>query len=103
MSKLKGSLFPRFSINRPVTVLMTLLAVLVVGFISFTQIPVELLPQGFIPPFLGVYTPYPNSNPQEVEEQIAKPIEEQCRTINGVRRVNTSSSSNGCWTFIDYR
>ncbi|MCH8125882.1 efflux RND transporter permease subunit [candidate division KSB1 bacterium] len=103
MSKLKGSLFPRFSINRPVTVLMTLLAVLVVGFISFTQIPVELLPQGFIPPFLGVYTPYPNSNPQEVEEQIAKPIEEQCRTINGVRRVNTSSSSNGCWTFIEFR
>ncbi len=102
MSKLKGSLFPRFSINRPVTVLMTLLAVLVVGFISFRQIPVELLPQGFIPPFLGVYTPYPNSNPQEVEEQIAKPIEEQCRTINGVRRVNTSSSSNGCWTFIEF-
>lgn len=102
MKETKPSLLPRISINRPVTVLMTLLAMLVVGFIAFNQIPVELLPQGFTPPFLGVWTPYPNSNPQEVEEQIAKPIEEQCRTINGVRRVQTNSSSNGCWTFIEF-
>ena len=45
----------------------SLMALLVVGYISFTQIPVELMPAGFSPPFLGVYTPYPNSNPQEVE------------------------------------
>ncbi len=98
----RPGLLPSFSIRRPVTVLMTLLALLVVGYISFTQISVELMPAGFSPPFLGVYTPYPNSNPQEVEEQIAKPIEEQVRTISGVDMVRTSSSSNGCWTFIRF-
>ena len=64
-------LLPNFSINRPVTVLMSLLAILVVGYIAFTQIAIELMPEGFAPPFLGVYVPYPNSNPQEVEEQVA--------------------------------
>jgi HAE1 family hydrophobic/amphiphilic exporter-1 len=73
-----------------------------VGYIAFTQISLELFPAGFSPPFLGVWTPYPNSNPQEVEEQIAKIIEEQIRTISGVRRVYTSSSGNGCWTFIEF-
>ncbi|MBD3289548.1 hypothetical protein GF337_12155, partial [candidate division KSB1 bacterium] len=102
MVRVKESLLPRLSLNRPVTVIMSLLALLVVGYIAFTQISVELFPAGFSPPFLGVWTPYPNSNPQEVEEQIAKPIEEQVRTISGVRRVETSSSSNGCWTFIEF-
>lgn len=102
MAENKPGLLPYLSIKRPITVLMTLLALLVVGFISFQQISVELFPAGFSPPFLGVWTPYPNSNPQEVEEQIAKPIEEQVRTISGVRMVRTSSSSNGCWTFIQF-
>ena len=102
MSDKRPSLLPNFSIRRPVTVLMTLLALLVVGYISFTQIAVELMPAGFSPPFLGVWTPYPNSNPQEVEEQVAKPIENQIRTISGVEMVRTSSSSNGCWTFVRF-
>lgn len=98
----KESFLPRISINKPVTVVMTLTALLVVGYIAFTQIAVELMPAGFVPPFLGVYVPYPNSNPQEVEEQIAKPIEEQIQTISGVRNVRTNSFSNGCWTFIEF-
>ncbi|MBN2011609.1 efflux RND transporter permease subunit [candidate division KSB1 bacterium] len=102
MVRVKESLFPRIALNRPITVVMSLVALLVVGYIAFTQISVELFPAGFTPPFLGVWTPYPNSNPQEVEEQIAKPIEDQIRTIAGVRRVRTNSSANGCWTFIEF-
>ncbi len=102
MIRSKESLLPKLSVNRPVTVIMTLIATLVIGFIAFNQIPVDLMPAGFTPPFLGVWVPYPNSNPQEVEEQIAKPVEEQVRTISGVRRVSTKSSGNGCWTFIQF-
>ncbi|MFQ5637249.1 MAG: efflux RND transporter permease subunit [bacterium] len=102
MIRSKNSLLPRLSLNRPVTVIMSLIALLVLGYIAFTQISVDLMPKGFTPPFLGVWAPYPNSNPQEVEEQIAKPIENQIRTISGVRRVTSSSSGNGCWTFIQF-
>jgi HAE1 family hydrophobic/amphiphilic exporter-1 len=102
MTEERPRLLPNFSINRPVTVLMTLLALLVVGYIAFTQIAVELMPAGFSPPFLGVWVPYPNSNPQEVEEQVAKPIEEQIRTISGVDDVNTNSSSGGCWIRVRF-
>ncbi|MCA9732152.1 MAG: efflux RND transporter permease subunit [Deferribacteres bacterium] len=102
MGRESNSFLPRFSVNRPITVLMGLTAMLVVGFIAFTQIPVELFPSGFTPKFLGVWTPYPNANPQEVEEQIAKPLEEQIRTISGMRRVETNSFTNGCWTFIEF-
>lgn len=95
-------LLPKISLGRPVTVLMTLLALLVVGFIAYQQIAVELMPAGFTPPFLGVWTPYPNANPEEVEQLIARPIEEVVRTISGVKRVNTYSHSDGCWTWIEF-
>ncbi len=102
MPNRRPGLLPNFAIHRPVTVLMSFTALLVIGYIAFSQIAVELMPAGFSPPFLGVWVPYPNSNPREVEEQIAKPVEEQIRTISGVDRVNTNSSSNGCWTFIRF-
>ncbi|MEJ2052783.1 MAG: efflux RND transporter permease subunit [Calditrichaceae bacterium] len=98
----KFGFLSRFSLNRPVTVLMTLLALLVVGYIAYNQIAVELMPAGFTPPFLGIWTPYPNANPEEVEQFIAQPIEEMIRTIKGVQRVSTRSSSNGCWTWIEF-
>jgi len=98
MSAKKASLLPKLSVTRPVTVIMILTAILVVGVIAFVKIPLDMMPAGYTAPFLGVWSPYPNSNPIEVEEQIAKPIEEQIRTIGGVRQVFSSSSSNGCFT-----
>lgn len=102
MNDQKPSIFPLFALTRPVTVLVGIIGFLVVGYIAFTRIPVELFPAGFVPPFLGVWVEYPNSNPQEIEEQIAQPLEEQIRTISGVRRISTESQANGCWTFIEF-
>ncbi len=102
--KLEGkiSLLPRLSLTRPITVLMTLTALMVVGYIAYSSIAIALMPTGFTPPFLGVWTPYPNANPEEVEQLIARPLEEVVRTIKGVKTVRTSSRSNGCWTFLTF-
>jgi len=101
-SNQKISILPRLALNRPISVLMSLLALLVVGYIAYTQISVELFPAGFTPPFLGVWAPYPNANPEEVEQFIARPIEEVVRTIKGVKTVSTNSFTNGCWTRIEF-
>ena len=96
------SFLPNLAVRRPVTIIVTLLAIVVVGAIAYQKVMIELLPQGFTPPFLGVWVSYVNANPQEVEEQIARPVEEQVRTIPGVRKVETYSNSNGCWTWLEF-
>jgi HAE1 family hydrophobic/amphiphilic exporter-1 len=98
----RAGILPKFALKRPITVLTGLLALFVVGYIAFTQIAVDLFPAGFTAPYLGVWIPYSNSNPQEVEEQIAKPVEDQLQTVSGIRDINTYSSSNGCWTFMSF-
>ena len=99
---IKDSFLPTFSVHRPVTVLMTFLAILVVGFIAYTQIPVELMPDGYIPPFLGIWVPYRETNPKEVEDQIARPSEEILQTVSGIKGISSSSHSNGCWIWLEF-
>jgi HAE1 family hydrophobic/amphiphilic exporter-1 len=98
----RHSILPRLSANRPVTVLMIFLALIVVGIVAYSDISIELFPKGFVFPALGVWVPYTNANPSEIEEQIARPIEEIVQTIHGVRRVETSSRDNGCWVWIEF-
>ena len=99
---MKESLLPRFSVHRPVTVVMTLFAILVVGYIAYTQIATELFPKGFVPPYLGVWIPYREANPKEVEDQIARPTEEMLQTVSGVKQINSYSHSNGCWVWLEF-
>ncbi|UCF65158.1 MAG: efflux RND transporter permease subunit [bacterium] len=98
----KSSLLPKFAIEKPVTISVSFLAILVIGFIAFQQIPIELLPTGFRAPFLGVWVPYRNANPREIEEQIARPVEEEVRTVNGVKTVRSFSHTDGCWIGLEF-
>ena len=82
----------KFSINRPITVLMFYLLIIITGVISFLRLPIDFLPEvGY--PQLTVITIYENSSPREVETLISQPIEEVVSTLKGVRKV-TSVSRN---------
>jgi HAE1 family hydrophobic/amphiphilic exporter-1 len=95
--KEQSSLLPRISVNRPVTVTMCLVALLVVGIVAYFRVPVKLFPSGFTPAFLYTSIQYShrNSTPQESEQQLARPLEEQLRTIKGIKRIRTYSNSRG--------
>ncbi len=80
---------PRFSVDRPVTVIMILLALLVVGLISYLRIPIALFPEGYEGKSLGVFIPYNNATPKDIEEKLARPVEEIIGTINNVKRIRT--------------
>ena len=80
----------KLSINRPITVLMFYLLIIITGIISFLRLPVDFLPEvGY--PQLTVITIYENSSPQEVETLISQPIEEVVSTLKGVRKVSSIS------------
>jgi len=96
------SLLPRLSVKRPITVLMIFLALLVVGGISYFQIPVELFPEGFTPPFLGVWASYRGANPKENEDLIARPAEEYLRTVKGIKEISSWSNDSGVWFWLEF-
>ena len=50
-----------FSVNRPVTVVMMFFAIIVVGIIAYTRIPLALFPEGMNWPGLWAWVSYPNA------------------------------------------
>ena len=84
---------PRTSTRRPVAVAMLVLAVVLLGTISFARLPIDLLPDVSFPR-LVVHTGYPNVAPAEIERLVTEPVEQQAAAVPGVEKV-TSLSQEG--------
>ncbi len=82
-------LLPTFSVTRPVTVVMILCAILVLGFIANLRLPVALFPEGMDEKRLGVFAPYRNASARDVEEKVARPIEDMIGTVSGVKQIRS--------------
>ena len=83
-------------VKRPVAVLMAYLAVVLIGIISLTRLPVELMPNyslGDISVFVNIRGGMP---PQEVENMVAKPIEEAVGDVTHLRDIISISEEGRC-------
>jgi len=83
----------KFSVRRPISILMIILLIIVLGFISFSGLTLELMPD-FKLPFVGVMTIYPGASPEDVEELITKPIEKELGTVANIKKINSISQEN---------
>jgi hydrophobic/amphiphilic exporter-1 (mainly G- bacteria), HAE1 family len=79
-----------FTTDRPVAVLMVFLAAVVFGFFSFGRLPVTLMPD-LTYPTLTVRTEYPGAAPEEVENEVSRPIEEALGVIGGLNKLSSIS------------
>src|SRR4051794_17117228 len=74
------------SIRRPVLVTCIFLVILVLGIISYTRLPTELYPDVSFP-VVNVTIPFPGAGPEEIENQVAKPLEDAMSGIAGIRTI----------------
>ena len=81
---------PEFSVRRPVTTLMIFFGVLLVGGFCLVQMPIDQFPEMDIPT-VTITTPYPGAGPQEIEEEITRPIEDAVSTVQDVDHVFSTS------------
>ncbi|MFA7331310.1 MAG: efflux RND transporter permease subunit [Candidatus Delongbacteria bacterium] len=94
---------PELSLKRPVTVLMLFLALGLLGAIALQRVSYEMMPQGFSSPYMGFWVPYPNSTPEEIEERIARPFEDNLRAVHGMKYLESNSQAHGCWFWLQFR
>ncbi len=92
---------PRLAVERPITTAMVLISVLVVGGIAMVRLPLAYLPE-VDAPFIGIEVPYPNSNPAQVEKEIAKPVEEVLATLPGVKTLNANANADRAEFFLEF-
>jgi HAE1 family hydrophobic/amphiphilic exporter-1 len=84
---------PRLAIHRPVTMFMLSSVVVLLGAISLTRLPVDLMPE-FALPTISVSVNYSGVGPLEIEQLITRPLEQAVSAVAGLAQV-TSSSQEG--------
>lgn len=78
------------AVRRFVGVLMATLIVVVLGVVSLSRLPIDLLPSMQLP-MVVVATDYPGAAPQEVESMVTRPVEEILSTLGDLRSIASYS------------
>ncbi len=76
------------SIKRPIFITCTVIAMLVIGYLSLKKLGVDLFPNVTFP-VVTVSTPYPGAGPREVETLVSKVLEDQISTVAGIKRLRS--------------
>jgi len=92
---------PRFAIQRPVTMFMISAVITLLGLLSLTRLPVDLMPE-FEQPTLTVRTQYTGVGPLEMEELITRPVEQAVSAVPGLTRVNSQSSEGNSQVQLNF-
>ncbi|MFH2146162.1 MAG: efflux RND transporter permease subunit [Candidatus Omnitrophota bacterium] len=82
---------PRYSINRPITILMIFCGLLILGYVALQQLPIELMPNtsfGNVTIFINVRGGIP---PVEIEERISRPVEEAVSSVSHLISIESTS------------
>ena len=93
--------FFRFTTTRPVAISMIFLAVLVFGWISYSQLSLSLMPD-ITYPSLTVRTEYPGSAPEEVETAVSRPVEEALGVVTNLVTINSVSKAGQSDVILEF-
>ncbi|MBW3140316.1 efflux RND transporter permease subunit [Ferrimonas balearica] len=91
----------RLALQRPVTVTMAFIAMLLLGLVATRLLPLEMWP-GLEIPQITVQVPYQGGSPEEVEREITSVLEESLATLSGVKRMRSGSSQSESWIRMDF-
>jgi len=88
-------------INNIPAVVMIIVAVVMLGVVAFTRLPVDLFPN-IETPLIAVSFDYPRATPEQVEESVARILEGQFQTISGVKNVTTRCFQGRAFFIIEF-
>jgi HAE1 family hydrophobic/amphiphilic exporter-1 len=99
--KSKTSDFFKFTTTRPVAILMVVIGICVFGYISYQQLPLNLMPE-ISYPSLTVRTEYTGTAPEEIETTISRPIEQALGVVNNLVSLQSISKAGQSDVILEF-
>jgi len=90
------------SVKRPVTTVMLVLIVVLIGIVSVTKIPIDLYPNIEIPVAI-VSTSYSNVAPEEIETLVTRPIEEAVGTVSNLDSIRSITTEGASIVIVQFK
>ena len=102
MKTTASSRFLGAAVRRPVTLFVTMAALLVIAVIAYVRIPIEMMPSGMRDNGLRVIVVHPGASAQENETKVCRVIEEQIRTLSGIEDVYSTAQEDRAVIRVNY-
>lgn len=90
-----------YSVKKPFTVFVAVILIIILGFISFTNLTTDLLPKMDLP-YALIITTYIGASPEKVETVVTKSIEQSMATVSDVKNISSISSENSSMVILEF-
>ena len=91
----------KFSVKKPLTVFVAVIAVIVLGVVAYFNMTPDLLPNMDFP-YIIIMTTYPGATPEKVEEEVTKPMEQAMSTLEHIKEVSSTSGENYSMLMLEF-
>ena len=91
----------RFSVKKPMTIFVAVIIVLALGIVSLVKMTPDLLPSIDLP-YVVVMTTYPGATPEEVEQTVSKPLEQNLATVENLKSLQSISNANYSLVVLEF-
>ncbi|MFA9389049.1 MAG: efflux RND transporter permease subunit [Prolixibacteraceae bacterium] len=91
----------RDAVKRPITTILIFVGVLIFGFYSLIQLPIDLYPSMELPT-ITVMTQYTGANASDIETNISKPLEDAMSSVSNLKEVRSISRDNVSIVFVEF-
>lgn len=92
---------PKFSVKKPLTVFVAVLAILVLGVVTYLKMTPDLMPNMDFP-YVILVTTDPGASPETVEADITKPLEQSMATLDRIKNVTSSSMDSVSMVVLEF-
>lgn len=91
----------KFSVKKPLTVFVAVVAILVLGVVAYLKMTPDLLPNMDFP-YIMIMTTYPGASPEKVEAEVTKPMEQSMSTLEHIKEVTSTSNENYSTVLLEF-
>ena len=92
---------PKFSVKKPLTVFVAVLAILVLGVVAYLKMTPDLMPNMNFP-YVIIVTTDPGASPEAVEEDVTKPVEQSMATLDQIKSVTSTSQNSVSMVVLEF-
>ena len=91
----------KFSVKKPLTIFVVVLAVVVLGVVSYLKMTPDLMPNMDFP-YVIIVTADPGASPESVESDITKPMEQSMATLDQIKEVTSTSQNSVSMVMLEF-
>ena len=88
-------------VKRPITIIMIIISVLILGLISLSRLSIDSMPNMQMP-YISVHTRYRNAGPEEIEKSVTKIVEGAVATVNNIKNITSYSRENSSDVMVEF-